>query len=327
METILQSLQNQLDNRVKTTLPLAPYTTFKIGGPAEFFYEAQTTEQLVKAVRTARSLSLPLTVLGGGTNVLVSDDGIAGLVVRNTAHEIRTRGMKGTVSDGIAKRTVYVEADSGVMMNYLVRTMIEQGLAGLEMHLGLPGTVGGALYMNSKWSCPELSYVGDAVHQALILTPAGDLETVGRQYFRFGYDTSKIQTSGDIVISVTFALTESDGETLWKRANESIRRRHETQPQGVKSAGCVFRNITRAEAITANTPAQSVSAGYLIDHAGFKGRSVGDAVVSDIHANFIVNRGSATAADIIQLITQIKNQVRKTFQVTLTEEIVKVGRF
>lgn len=303
--------------------PLGKYTTFKIGGPADYFYDAKTTDDLVGAVISGRSLGLPIFFLGGGTNILIGDRGVRGLVVRNSTRSITLRGAKGDVRN---KQTVFVEADSGVVMNQLVRFTVEEGLAGLEMQLGLPGSVGGAVYMNSKWTHP-VGYVGDVVYQAKILTPENEIKVVPKSYFKFAYDTSSIQKTKDIVLSVVFALERSNKDALWKIANKSILYRHETQPQGVHSPGCTFRNISEAEALSVPTPNHTTSAGFLVDHAGCKGMHVGDAWVSDIHANFIVNKGKATASDVVQLIEKIRKKVRDQFGVTLEEEIVKVGEF
>ncbi len=286
---------------MKNNEPMARYTTFKIGGPADLFYVARNTEELVTVITEARNAEFPVFVLGGGTNILIGDKGIRGLVVKNSTSRMVRRGVQ-------------VEADSGVSFNKLVRFTIDEGLSGLEMHLGLPGTVGGAVYMNSKWTHPK-GYVGDVVHQAEILTPSNTLELVPKRYFRFGYDTSVIQKSHDIVTKVIFALHADDKEHIWKRANESIAYRRQTQPQGIFSAGCTFRNISKT------------SAGLLVDQAGLKGLVIGDAQISPVHANFIVNLGKASASDVIQLIDRAKEQVKRQFGIELEEEIVRVGEF
>lgn len=298
--------------------PLGKYTTFKIGGPADYFYHAKTVDGLVSAIVLGRKLSLPVFTLGGGTNILIGDRGFRGLVVKNSTRGIFLRGVK--------NERVFVEADSGVVMNQFVRYTVEEGLAGLEMQLGLPGTVGGAVYMNSKWTHPT-GYVGDGVYQAKILTPENEVKVVPKSYFQFAYDTSSIQKTKDIVLSVVFALRRVSKEDLWKIANESVRYRHATQPQGVHSPGCTFRNISEAEALSVPTPNHTTSAGFLVDHAGCKGMHVGDAWVSDVHANFIINKGDATAADVVQLIEKIRAKVYAQFGVRLEEEIVRVGEF
>lgn len=326
LDTWYEILVDALGERVKRDEPLGRFTTFKVGGPADLFYEAKTAGELVLAVQTAYKNKIPLFVLGGGTNILIGDKGIRGLVVKNATQHIAIAGMKGERTQDGSTGLVYVEAESGVIMNKLVRFTVEEGLSGLEMQLGLPGTVGGAVFMNSKWTNP-VGYVGDAVHQATIITPAGELMAVPQSYFQFAYDTSSIQKTKDIVVSVVFALKRDDKEKLWRIANESVAYRRQTQPQGISSAGCAFRNITTAEAVAIPTPNNTTSAGFLVDHAGLKGASVGGAQISPVHANFIYNTGKATAADVVALIEKARAQVKERFGVTLEEEIVRVGEF
>lgn len=324
---IIEELQEKLGNRVKEHELLGKYTTFKIGGLADYFFDAKTTDEFVAAITLGRSLSVPVFILGGGTNILIGDRGIRGFVIKNSTRAISIKGVKGIVSGGLAKTgLVFVEADSGVIFNSLVRFTVEEGFAGLEMHLGLPGTVGGAIFMNSKWMHP-VGYVGDVVYQAEILTSGNERKIVPQAYFQFGYDTSSIQKTRDVLLKVVFALQSDTKERLWKIANDSIAYRRETQPQGIFTAGCAFRNISQAEALIAGTPNQTRSAGFLIDHAGMKGMRVGDAQISEMHANFIVNRGQATAADVVQLIEKVREKVKEHFGVTLEEEIIHVGEF
>lgn len=326
MEEAYKQLSKIFGDLIKINEPLAPYTTFKIGGPADLFFVATNQEELVSIISEARKLKIPMFILGGGSNILIGDRGIRGLVIKNNTREIRIAGMKGKVTSGTREGKVYVEAQSGVLFNSLVRFAIEEGLGGLEMHLGLPGTVGGALYMNSKWTKPE-SYVGDVVYQATILTPKNEIQAVPASYFHFGYDTSTVQKSGDIVLSVIFGLHPEKKEHLWDSANKSIAYRRETQPQGVFTPGCTFQNLTKAAALAIPTPEHTTSAGFLIDHAGLKGVSIADAQISPQHANFIINRGKATASDVVQLIEKAKAQVKKQFGVELKEEIIRVGEF
>ncbi|MCL4360123.1 UDP-N-acetylmuramate dehydrogenase [Patescibacteria group bacterium] len=327
MNNPFSELKKEFGDTVGRDVPLAPYTTFKIGGPAEYFIEIRSAEELARAVCLGRSLSLSVTVLGGGSNILIGDRGMKGLVIRNLTSSVSIRGATGVIQKGKKQSgKVYVEADSGLGMNQLVRTTIEEGLGGLEMHLGLPGTVGGAVFMNSKWTHPE-GAVGDAVYQATILNGDNEVQTVPRAYFRFSYDTSHMQKTADIVLRVVFALTPGDKELLWKTANESIGYRRKTQPQGVSSPGCTFRNLTVSEAISIPTPNHTTSAGFLIDHAGLKGYRVGDAQVSPVHANFIINLGHAKASDVVQLIEEMRRRVHDQYGVTLEEEIRRMGDF
>jgi UDP-N-acetylenolpyruvoylglucosamine reductase len=326
MKTALTELKTILGPTVKEQESLAAYTTFKIGGPADLFFEAKTTDDVVRAVTAARKLEIPVWMLGGGTNILIGDKGIRGLVVKNVTSSIKVRGMKGQFGPTATAKQVFVEVDAGVILNKLVRTTVEEGLAGLEMHLGLPGTVGGAIYMNSKWTHPH-GYVGDVVYQAELLSADNTRKTVTRDYFQFAYDTSILQKTQEVLLSVVFALTTSTKEELWKIANDSIAYRRQSQPQGIKSAGCTFQNVPQVEILSRGLDPKATSAGFLVDHAGLKGLTIGNAQISPLHANFIVNLGGATASDVVQLIDRAHDQVKRQFGITLTEEIVRVGEF
>lgn len=319
-------LQERLGDQARIDVPLSLYSTLKVGGKADLFYVAHTTSELVKAYQEALSLHIPVIVLGGGSNLLIGDNGIRGLVIKNMSKEIIVRGMKGKYLQGEPTGTVYVEADSGVIFNSFVRWSIEEGYKGIEMHLGLPGSVGGAMYMNSKWTNPP-GAIGDVVHQAQLLTVKGEVITVPASYFQFAYDTSILQKTKEIVLSVTFEFERESKDILWEIANRSIAYRRESQPQGVFTPGCTFRNIREADALAIPTPGNTTSAGFLIDAAGLKGHTVGRAQISPVHANFIVNLGGATAKDIVTLISFVKERVKQKFGVQLEEEIIKIGEF
>jgi len=322
----IQPLTDRFPGKIQTHVDMSRFTTYKVGGPADIFLEVVKTDDLIDAITIARASAIPLTIIGGGSNILVGDKGIRGMVVKNSSNTIRTMGMKGAIHKGISSKTTYVQADSGVPMNTLVRFTIEEGLSGLEMHLGLPGTVGGAVYMNAKWGHP-LTYIGDVLYQATILTPRNTIVTTGRDYFRFGYDTSTIQTTGDIVIHVTFQLQGGETHRIWETANQNIQYRFATQPQGVFTAGCVFRNIPQSVVEEKGLPVAASSAGYLIDKAGLKGSEEGGASFSRDHANFIVTSPKANALDVIKLIERARLQVKKKFGITLEEEIIRLGEF
>lgn len=313
--------------RVKYDEPLARYTTFKVGGPAQYFFVASSSDQLQLAYKTAHDLNIPVTILGGGSNILISDEGIKGLVVRNEARGIKIVKRLGKIKSGKMNITqVLVEADTGTVINQLVRFTCDEGLSGVEHHLGLPGTIGGALYMNSKWTNPT-SYIGDAVYQAKILNPDGTVRLVDQKYFDFAYDYSVLQKTHEIVLSVFFLLQIKDSKDLWKVAHASMEYRTKTQPMGVQTAGCTFRNIATSDAERIITPNRTKSAGYLIDSVGLKGHQIGNAKISDKHANFILNMGGASASDIKALIDLAVTKVKERYGVTLSTEIVLLGNF
>lgn len=309
---------------VRANEPLKLHTTLRVGGPAEFYIEVDKLEELVKIINAARKLGIPFFILGGGSNVIISDTGIKGLVIKNNCRKFSVLSMSGKIKDKkVDVDKVLVFAESGVIMNQLVRFTIDQGLKGLEYQLGMPGTVGGAIYMNSNFP-KEDSYVGDSLHSARILTESGEVEDVERSYFNFAYDHSDIQKNKEIVLSVIFRLESSEKKLLWENGTKALEHRSLTQPKE-PSAGCVFKNITLAQAMSVPTPNRITSAGYLIEKAGLKGKRVGDAMISDKHANFIINKGSANAQDIMSLIKLVQNGIFSKFGVKLDLEVKTVG--
>lgn len=312
--------------RIKFGEPLAAQTTFKIGGPAKFYFEAQTQEDLTKAVLAAKSLGIPYFILGGGSNLLVSDKGFLGLVIKNKTNKIKVLGYKGEVKDQRSKISqALVEADSGAFLNRLVRFTLDEGLAGLESFLGIPGTVGGGIYINAHY---QDQFLGDYLFKAKILNPQGEISEVNQAYFHFGYDQCILQKTGEILLSAIFKLKGGgEKESCWQKATEALKFRQSRQPQGFPSAGCIFKNITLAQAMRLGTPGKTCSAGFLIEAVGLKGKQIGKAQISPRHANFIVNSGGARACDVIELINLSKRKVKERFGINLEEEIVYLKEF
>ncbi len=297
----LNQLQEILGNdRVQANFVLAPFTTFKMGGPAEFYFEAKTLEELVLAAKTAHKLNIKLTLLGGISNVVISDEGVKGLVVRNKYSE------KEIVKE--EEGFVYMKVSSGYSISALAGQTAAEGLCGLEYHLGLPGSVGGAIYMNSKWTNP-LCYVGDVVDSVLLIDQSGDTRVEQKEYFKFAYDYSILHETHELVGYVIFKFSKLDASVLTTRGHEAIEYRKKTQPYGVASSGCFFQNI------------DGQSAGKLIDDLGFKGFRVGDLEVSDIHANFIINHGKGTVSDFKKIVESIKQKALQEKGLQLHEEI------
>lgn len=326
-----QKLADALGKTVLFDESLAKYSSFRIGGPAKFFYRAKTQADLVSAISKAWDLDIPVFVLGGGTNLLVSDNGFAGLVVKNDTSGINLIGMKGKKtgaggSGDKSEQTVYLSAESGVSINRLVRFCLDQGFSGLEFFLGQPGTVGGATYINAH-NMRKGVFFGDRIVEAKLLGKTGKIETVPAEYLQFGYDRSILQKTGEIVLSVVISLKRGDKARLWQDGQETLEYRQKTQPAGIFSSGCTFRNITKSEAIRLATPGYTTSAGYLLDSAGLKGFRVGEAFFSPHHANFITHRGNVSAADVLKLINLAKNRVKDKYNINLQTEIVLVGDF
>lgn len=317
------------ERRVLVTEPLAKYSSFRIGGPADLFYRAQTRKEIIDAVRLAHQLKIPFFVIGGGTNLLISDLGFRGLIIKNDTSNIKIIGIKGSnkvseKNNKLITRQIYIESDSGVPVNRLVRFALDQGISGLEMFLGQPGTVGGAVYINAhNVKCG--SYFSDHLTAAKILHHNGEVEDVDKEYFHFGYDKSVLQKNKKLLLTVIFKLETGNKEVLWGKGHQTLEYRQQTQPYGVFTSGCTFRNIALSDAMRLSTPNYTCSAGYLIDAVGLKGAGVGAAKFSEHHANFIINSKDARASDVLELIRLAKEKVKNKFGVELTEEIVLVG--
>ena len=297
--------------RVKREAPLAPFTTFRVGGPAEYLVEVHDAAALARMVAVAAQTGLTATILGGGSNILVSDAGIRGVVIRVRGGAIVPEGESG------------VRADAGASLNSLVRWTIGRGFAGLEAWAGTPGTVGGAVFGNAHYRGRS---IGERVATVRLVGGSGVIEDVPAGEMEFAYDRSRPRRTGEVVLSALFAMTATaDSAGVRETARRSLAERRRTQPLHVPSAGCGFQNPDPAvDRVPDGIPA---SAGALIDRAGLKGVALGGARVSPLHANFIVNEGGATASDIRRLIERCRDEVRACFGVTLREEIRYLGEW
>lgn len=296
--------------RVVAQAPLAPLTTFGVGGPAEWLVDVRSVEELQAVVRAAKAEGQPVHVLGGGSNVLVSDRGVRGVVLR-----LRLTGVTQPASDR-------VRAEAGLTMNGLVRWMVGRGLAGLEAWAGTPGTVGGAIHGNAHYGGHDIS---EHLITVALVTPGGDWREEPAAAMGFGYDTSRLFETREIVVWADVTAAPGDPDALRAVARASLAHRKRTQPLHLPSAGCVFQNpLPGRDVVPDGIP---WSAGALVDRAGLKGSVAGGAQVSTIHANFIVADGTAKAADIRALIERARQAVHERFGVTLREEIVYLGEF
>jgi len=294
--------------RIGIEVPLAPYTTFKVGGPAEWFFEARAASEIVDALRLSRASRVNVTLLGGGSNVLIGDRGVRGLVIR----------PRGGLIEQIDRERV--RADAAVTINGLVRWTVQRGIAGVEAWAGTPGTVGGAIFGNAHFAG---RLIGDLVESVQLASLDGETRDLSRDEMEFGYDRSRLQKTGEVLLSAVFRVSTGDPAALRSVARESLAYRKKTQPLDTPSAGCIFQNPDRSD-VPADIPA---SAGALVDRAGLKGTSRGDARVSTTHGNFIVNEGHASAAEIRALVDLCRARVREQFGVVLREEIVYLGDF
>ena len=298
-------------DRVMRDAPLAPMTTFKVGGPADFLIETRSADEIIRAVTLAHNLGIRVTMLGGGSNVLIADKGIRGLVLRPRGGEVTPMGDR------------LVRADVAVTINGLVRWTINRGFAGLEAWAGTPGTVGGAIFGNAHWQKTD---IGDLIESVRLVKPDGTLLQAPADRMEFAYDYSRLKRTGEIALWAAFRVTGgADPAALRAVARESLAFRKRTQPLESPSAGCIFMNPDPVrDRVPEGIPP---SAGALVDRAGLKGAVVGGATVSPTHANFIITDGQASASDIRALVERCRTAVRERFGVTLRNEIMCLGEF
>lgn len=299
-------------SRVQRDVILAPYTTFKIGGPADIYYEAQTADELALAITTARQLSIPYFLLGVGANILIGDGGFRGLVIRNVATHMRVDPTKH-----------HLWAESGaIVYPDLIELAVSHGLSGLEHYVGIPSTVGGALWQNLHFLAPppkreRTMFIEEVLLEADILTEEGKRKTVDIAYFDYGYDYSILHIRDDIVLSATFQLEEASEDRMREIMAANLQWRRERHPplETEPSAGSIFQKI------------EGVGAGRLIDGCGLKGTRIGGAEITHRHANIMINRGGATAADVRALIDHVQTVVKRETGYFLKPEISFIGEF
>ncbi len=298
--------------RVRSGVALAPFTTFQIGGPADVFFEATSADELAAAVGAAREADVPFFLLGLGANILVGDRGFRGVVIRNRAAHVE-----------IDRATGRVRAESGaVVWPTLIEATLDAGLSGVEHYAGIPSTVGGALWQNLHFLSPppereRTMFIAEVVESAELLRPDGERATVDRAWFDFGYDYSTLHVTDDLVLSATFQLEPAAPERLRQIVEANLEwrgARHpplDTQP----SAGSIFKKI------------DGVGAGRLADWCGLKGTRIGGAMVTERHANILINAGGATAADVRHLIGYVQETVEREQGYRLSTEVGFVGDF
>jgi len=308
----VSALQAELGaDRVERDVPLAPLTTFRIGGPADLLYRARTPDELAHVVRVAAELDVPSFLLGRGANILVGDGGFRGLVIRSEVSGVDFLG------------DCRVRAGAGVeTFPDLIDATVARGLGGLHHYVGIPSTVGGALWQNLHFLSPapereRTVFIEEILESADILTQEGERRTVPVDYFEFGYDKSILHERQDVVLSATFRLNPMSVEELRRVMRENLEWRDERHPDLwlYPCAGSIFRKI------------DGIGAGRLIDECGLKGHVHGGAGIFHKHANIIVNLGGATARDVRTLIDLAHDTVARETGRELVPEITFVGEF
>jgi len=279
---------------VRQDEPLAMHTWFQLGGPAEYFAEPETVEDLITLIGRCAENEVPVRVLGRGSNLLVADEGVPGLVVYLSAPVFRKTSVEGST----------ITAGGGARLGRIVTTAAHRGLAGLEDLVAIPGTLGGALHGNAGTQTTD---IGQWTSHATVITATGETLSRDRDDMSFGYRHSSLDEL--VVLEASFELEEDDPQELSRRLQKQWILRKAAQPMGHQCAGCVFKNP------------RGMRAGELIEQAGLKGTRIGGAIVSDRHANFIVAEPECTSADVLRLIDLVRTQVTDRLGIDLEVEL------
>lgn len=315
-----QQLKQVFHERLKENEPMSRHTNFRIGGPAKWFVEVKSAEELKTVFDIAYQRRALVFVLGGGSNILVSDAGFDGIVIKIAMREIHVNENR-------------VRAEAGVLSSALARITAKAGLAGFTWAISLPGTIGGAVRGNAGCFGGETK---DHLVEAEILRD-GKVITLKKGELKFDYRESAIKHSNDIVLSATFELEPGDSVVLEKDLEQKLSSRKSSQPLDAGSAGCLFKNydvktndelqrlMQKIDIPKEMRSIRRISVGWLIDQLDLKGTQIGGAKISDKHGNFVVNTGSARADNVVQLIALIKTRARNEFGIQLVEEIQYVG--
>ncbi len=322
MAVTIGQLKENLGKEVKSRVLLAPYTNFKIGGPAKFFFEARSSADLIKAAQVANEFKIPFLVLGGGSNVLVSDKGFNGLVVLARNNNWQIEGTK-------------VTAEAGVNLGFLVQKTVSFSLSGFEPLVAVPGTVGGAIYGNAGVPQVERGFIGDWVENVTVCRE-DKLVLLNKEECEFTYRNSIFKKNNDIILSALFNLNKGSFETSQELVKKFIAARR-GQPYHKPSSGCIFMNVPIVdieevrhkfkgeEKIEDFIKKGQLPASWLIDKAGLKNKTIGGIQVSEDHANYLINIGGGKAEQVVQMISYIKQQVRDQFGIQLQEEVRYIG--
>ncbi|MBQ6847795.1 MAG: UDP-N-acetylmuramate dehydrogenase [Clostridia bacterium] len=297
--SVFEGLCRDLGLSYKLNEPMKNHTGFKTGGEADIFVTVSDTDALSCLLETAKALNIPTFILGKGSNLLVSDKGIEGAV-------LSLAGL-----DKISIEGDKITAGAGASLTALCVFAANEGLTGLEFAYGIPGTVGGGLFMNAGAYGGEIA---DVVTSAKFLTPEGEIGEIEKVQMNLGYRTSCFKTVGNVITEVTFALKRGNKVEIWDKMNDLMERRKTKQPLEYPSAGSTFKRP------------EGHFAGALIEENGLKGVSVGGAEVSVKHAGFVINKNNATTDDILTLMKKIKDTVKKNNGITLEPEVIFVGR-
>lgn len=299
MVALLEKLSGCTTKDIKVNEPMSKHTTFRIGGPADYLATPANAKELVDLINVAKENNLPITLIGNGSNLLVRDNGIRGLVIK-IANQMAAENINGNV----------LTFDAGISLALASHKAAKLGLTGMEFASGIPGTIGGAAYMNAGAYDGEMKNIIKSVR---ILKEDGSIQELSNEDMQFGYRKSVIQGTNNIIISVSVELTPGNQDSIYAKMADFTERRTTKQPLDKPSAGSTFKRPP------------GYFAGTLIDQAGLKGYTVGGAQVSEKHAGFVVNIGNATCADVLQLIKDVQAKIKEINGVDLETEVLVLG--
>ncbi len=301
LKTFLKTHKNNFD--ILSNEPMKNHTSIKIGGPADLFFKPGTKDEFIDLINAAHNSNIPFTIIGDGTNLLVKDNGIRGLIISTTKF---TQSLK---TSKIDHKPTIITAPAGTKLATLCKYAIDNNLQGMEFAAGIPGTIGGAVKMNAGTPAGSIS---DILNTITIIADNGDIKKMSKNDLNFSYRA--LNNLNGAIIEASLILKSGDQTQIKKTFGKNLKYKKATQPLSLKSAGCIFKN-----------PENSDPAGKLIDMAGLKGRKIGDAMVSKQHANFIVNLGNAKCVDVLNLKKQVEETILNTTSVTLETEIEIIG--
>lgn len=310
-ESIKDTIKNSLEKIVDTSNvfvsePMSKHTSFRIGGPADFFVVPKNVVAIGEVIRFCREQELPYLIIGNGSNLLVRDGGIRGVVIQ-VSKEMNEIHIE---SENPSTGEVLLRAEAGCLLSKLSKVALKEGLSGLEFASGIPGTLGGAIYMNAGAYGGEMK---DILSYVDVIDDSGNKLRINKDDLGLGYRRSILQKKGYIAVSAGISLNKGDLKEIEERMNELTLQRTTKQPLEIPSAGSTFKRP------------EGYFAGKLIMDSGLQGFSIGGAQVSEKHCGFVVNKGNATAKDVERLIRHIQEVVMEKFSVELTPEIKIVG--
>ncbi len=295
-------MQELLGEGLRRNEILAPYTTFRIGGPADYFYPAQTSSELCQAILSAEELGINYFLIAGGSNLLINDRGFRGLIIRNECCKMEVTESK-------------ITAETGIELQEVCDQALEHSLSGMECLTGIKGSLGGAVYGNAGAFGRSIAEV---LESAVVFSPSGEVKIVDNSYFEFVYRGSKLKKNQEVVLSCTLHLSSGNPEQIKAKMEEIEQLRQTKHPTQEGSAGCFFKNIKDGEKV--------IPAGMLLEQVQAKELHLGDASVYHKHANIIVNLGQAKASQVWKITRILKERVKSKFGIELEEEVRYLGQ-